>query len=73
MIYQQGRKKLLEIIQKRLKTFEASKFELYIDFPSKIAYFLYNLNEANIPEIGKWSMRNIRKLYRILITQQIND
>lgn len=90
-----GRKKLPEIIQKRLRTFEypshmikdlqssieeiirfekieGSKFELYIDFPSRIANFMYNLNEANIPEVGKWSMRNIRKLYRRLKKQQIN-
>ena len=91
-----GRKKLPEIIQKRLRTFEypspmvkdlqnsieqmtrfekieGSKFELYIDFPSRIANFMFNLNEANIPEVGKWSMRNIRKLYRRLTKQQIND
>lgn len=90
-----GRKKLQEIIQKRLRTFEypshmikdlqssieeiirfekieGSKFELYIDFPSRIANFMYNLYEANIPEVGKWSMRNIRKLYRRLTKQQIN-
>ena len=91
-----GRKKLPEIIQKRLRTFEYpspmikdlqnsieemikfekikdSKFELYIDFPSRIANFMYQLNEANIPEIGKWSMRNIRKLYRRITKQQIDD
>lgn len=91
-----GRKKLPEIIQKRLITFEypspmikdlknsieemtrfekieGSKFELYVDFPSRIANFMFNLNEINIPEVGKWSMRNIRKLYRRITRQQIND
>ena len=91
-----GRRKLPEIIQKRLRTFEYpspmikdlqssieqmiefekikdSKFELYIDFHSKIAKFMYILNEANIPEVDKWSMRNIRKLYRRLTRQQIDN
>lgn len=57
----------------RYEKIERSKFQLYIDFPSKIANFMFCLNEANIPEIGKWSMRNIRKLYRRLTRQQIND
>ena len=34
---------------------------------------MYQLNESNIPEIGKWSMRNIRKLFRRITKQQIND
>ena len=34
---------------------------------------MYNLNEANILEVGKWSIKNIRKLYKRLTTQQIND
>ena len=91
-----GRKKLPEVIQKRLRIFEypspvikdlqnsieemirfekinESKFQLYIDFPYKIANFMYKLNEQNYPEIGKWSMRNIRKLYRRLTKQQIDD
>ena len=51
---------------------EGTKFSLDIDFPSKIANFMFYLNEANIPEIGKWSMRNIRKLYRRLTRQQID-
>ena len=91
-----GRRKLPDIIQKRLRIFEYpspmikdlqssieemirfekikdSKFEIYIDFPSKIANFMYKLNESNIPEIGKWSMRNIRKIYRRITRQQIND
>ena len=91
-----GRRKLPEIIQKRLRIFEypspmikdlqssieemtrfekvvGSKFSLYVDFASRIANFMFKLNEANYPEIGKWSMRNIRKLYRRLTKQQIND
>ena len=91
-----GRKKLPEVIQKRLRTFEypspvikdlqnsieemirfekinESKFQLYADFPSKIAKFMFKLNEENYPEIGKWSMRNIRKLYRRLTKQQIDE
>lgn len=62
-----GRKKLPQIIQKRLRTFEypspmikdlqksikemirfkkiaGSKFELYVDFSSRIANFMFNLN-----------------------------
>jgi hypothetical protein len=34
---------------------------------------MYNLNEANIPEIGKWSMRDVRKLYRRITQQQIKE
>ena len=30
------------------------------------------MNEANFPKVGKWSMRNIRKLYRRITNQQIN-
>ncbi len=37
----------------RFEKIEASKFELYIYFPSRIEYFMYNLNVANILEIGK--------------------
>ena len=57
----------------RFEKIEGAKFKLYIDFPSRIANFMFKLNEANFPEIGKWSMRNIRKLYRRLTRQQIND
>ena len=91
-----GRRRLPDIIQKRLRVFEypcpkikdlqscieemtkyekieGTKFSIDIQFPSKIANFMFYLNEANIPEIGKWSMRNIRKLYRRLTRQQIDD
>ena len=34
---------------------------------------MYNLNEANIPKIGKWSMRDVRKLYRRSTQQQIKE
>ena len=92
-----GRRKLPDIIQKRLRIFEYptpnvkdlknsieemikfekspdSKFQLYIDFPHRIANFMLKLNEMNIKEIGKWSMRNIRKLFRrITRQQQINN
>ena len=50
-----------------------SKFELYTDFPLRIAKFMLKLNEINIKEIGKWSMRNIRKLFRRIRQQQINE
>ena len=91
-----GRRKLPDIIQKRLRIFEYptpnvidlknsidemikfekspdSKFELYTDFPLRIAKFMLKLNEINIKEIGKWSMRNIRKLFRRIRQQQINE
>ena len=48
-----------------------SEFNINEDFPLKIANFMFKLNELNIPEIGKWSMRDIRKLYRRLTKQQI--
>ena len=35
------------------------KFKLSLDFPSKIAKFMFELNKVNFPEVGKWSMRNI--------------
>ena len=38
---------------------------------SKIAKFMYLLNEKNEPDIGIWSMRNIRKLFRRLKNQKI--
>ena len=57
----------------KFEKIDNTKFKLYIDFPLRIANFMFQLNEANIPEIGKWSMRNIRKLYRRLRKQQIND
>ncbi len=91
-----GRKKLPELIEKRLRIFEYpsplvkdlqssidemlkfekiedTAFKVYVDFSSKISNFMYLLNEANILEVGKWSMRNIRKLYRRITKQQIND
>ena len=92
-----GRRKLPDIIQKRLRIFEYptpnvidlensieemikfekspdSKLKLYINFPYRIANFMLKLNEINIKEIGKWSMRNIRKLFRrITRQQQINE
>ena len=65
--------KIFKILLIKFEKIEGSKFELYVDFPSRIANFMFNLNEANIPEVGKWSMRNIRKLYRRITRQQIND
>ena len=57
----------------RFEINKEAKFKLYFDFPSRIANFMYQLNKANFPEIGKWSMRNIRKLYRRITNQQISD
>ena len=45
----------------KFEKIDQTKFTLYDDFPSRIANFMYQLNEANIPEVGKWSMRDIRK------------
>ena len=36
------------------------KFEIYVDFASRIANCMFHLNKANFPEVGKWSMRKIR-------------
>ena len=38
--------------------------ELKESFPIKISRFMFLLNKKREPEIGEWSMRNIRKLYR---------
>lgn len=65
--------KIFKILLIKFEKIEGSKFELYVDFPSRITNFMFNLNKVNIPEVGKWSMRNIRKLYRRITRQQIND
>lgn len=57
----------------RLEKVDGSNFKLYVKNPSRIANFMFKLNEANFPEVGKWSMRNIRNLHRRLTKQQIND
>ena len=57
----------------RFEKINDTKFNTHPDFPLKIANFTLKLNELKIPEIGKWSMRDIRKLYRRLTKQQIEN
>ena len=40
-------------------------------FSKQISDFMYKINIENIPNIGIWSMRNIRKLFRRISNQQI--
>jgi len=40
-------------------------------FSKQISDFMYKINIENFPDIGIWSMRNIRKLFRRISNQQI--
>ena len=95
-IQTKGRRKLPEIIEKRLRIFEypnpdeedikksckdiadnelfKNDAQNYVSdvLASKIAKFMYLINQKNEPEIGIWSMRNIRKIFRRIKNQQIN-
>ena len=48
----------------KYELFKDSEEELKVNFAKKISHFMFLLNEKKEPEIGTWSMRNIRKLYR---------
>jgi len=43
-----------------------------VSFSIKISKFMFLLIKNNIPEIGLWSMRNIRKIFRRLLRQEEN-
>ena len=60
-----------EISKNELELFESEKNPISITFPNKIARFMYLINEEKNQDIGIWSMRNIRKLFRRLKSQQI--
>ena len=47
--------------------------ELKESFPIKISRFMFLLNQKREPEIGEWSMRNIRKLYRRIKLHKIKS
>jgi energy-coupling factor transporter ATP-binding protein EcfA2 len=42
-------------------------------FSKQISDFMYKINIENFPDIGIWSMRNIRKLFRRISNQQIKQ
>ena len=50
-----------------------TNFKIPTDFPLHIANFMVDLNNSEIPEIGNWSMRNIRKLHRRIVKQQMEE
>ncbi len=43
-----------------------------VSFSIKISKFMFLLIKKNFPEIGIWSMRNIRKIFRRLLRQEEN-
>ena len=88
-----GRKKLPDIIEKRLRTFEyplpdledlqkscqdiikenlSDRNEYKLSNAEKMANFMYQINQLNDPNIGIWSMRNIRKIFRRYAYQILN-
>lgn len=45
--------------------------ELEDSFAIKIFHFMFLLNKASEPDLGIWSMRNIRKIYRRIKLQKL--
>lgn len=48
------------------------KIEYKISNEEKMANFMYKINKLNDGDIGTWSMRNIRKIFRRNAYQQLN-
>ncbi len=49
---------------------KSRKFKIQNVWFSELQIFLNNLNETNIPKIGKCSIRDVRKLNRRITQQQ---
>ena len=50
----------------------SDKIEYKISNAEKMANFMYKINKLNDTDIGTWSMRNIRKIFRRNAYQQLN-
>ena len=51
----------------------SEKIEYKTSNAEKMAIFMYKINKLNDPDIGTWSMRNIRKIFRRNAYQQLNQ
>ena len=63
----------IEISCKDIVENELEKNLIPENFPKNISNFMNKINKNNFPEIGIWSMRNIRKLFRRLYNQQLSE
>ena len=63
----------IEISCKDIAENELEKNLIPENFPKNISNFMNKINKNNFPEIGIWSMRNIRKLFRRLYNQQLSE
>jgi len=51
----------------------SEKVEYKMSNAEKMATFMFKINQLNDPNIGIWSMRNIRKIFRRNAYQQLNQ